>query len=525
MKNGTLLFPTYQSLLREYKYISRSHPNFLSAALQHYIQSDSPSQGQKIHAHILKIGFTPNTNISIKLLILHIKSGCLSYARKVFDRMSKPTLSCYNSMIAAYLRQGQAAESLNLICRLTSSSEKLDGFTFSMILKLSTTAKCNVMMSGDIGKQIHCQILKSDVQLDDVLFTALVDSYAKNGRVGYARKVFDKMLEKNVICSTAMISGYMKQGSVGDAEEIFQRTIDKDIVVFNAMIEGYSKSLETAKRSLEVYIDMQRINFRPTISTFVSVIGACSILSAFELGLQIQTQLMKTELFTDVKLGSALIDMYSKCGRTEEAQRIFNYMPEKNVFSWTSMIDGYGKNGNSAEALGLFNKMQREYRIKPNYVTFLSVISACGHAGLVAKGQEIFNSMERDYSLKPRMEHYACVVDLLGRAGSLQKAWEFITAMPVKPDSDVWGALLGACRLHGDVEMAAIAADKLFKLRSDGRPGAYVALSNTFAAAGKWDGVTEIRELMKERGVSKDASCSWVGIDGGLCGFHVTQKM
>ncbi|XP_042480020.1 pentatricopeptide repeat-containing protein At1g28690, mitochondrial [Macadamia integrifolia] len=524
MKNRTLRFPTYKSFPRNYDYISPPNSNSLSAALQHYIQSDSPSHGQKIYAHILKIGFSPNTNISIKLLILNIKSGCLSYARKIFDQMSKPTVSSYNSMIAAYLKQGQAGESLNLIRKLTSSNEKPDGFTFSLILKLSTTATCNVMLSCDIGKQVHAQILKSDVQLDDVLVTALVDTYAKNGKVDYARKVFDKRLKKNVICSTAMISGYMKQGSVADAEEIFQRTIDKDIVVFNAMIEGYSKLLETAKRSFEVYIDMQRINFRPTLSTFVSVIGACSILSAFEVGQQIQTQLMKTELFTDVKLGSALIDMYSKCGRTEEAQRIFNYMPEKNVFSWTSMIDGYGKNGNPTEALELFNKMQIDYEIKPNYVTFLSALSACGHAGLVAKGQEIFNSMERDYSLNPRVEHYACMVDLLGRAGSLQQAWEFIIAMPVKPDSDVWGALLGACRLHGDVEMAAIAADELFKLRSDGRPGAYVALSNTFAAAGKWDGVTEIRELMKERGVSKDAACSWVGTESGLCGFHVSQN-
>ncbi|THG11543.1 hypothetical protein TEA_016194 [Camellia sinensis var. sinensis] len=127
--------------------------------------------------------------------------------------------------------------------------------------------------------------------------------------------------------------------------------------------------------------------------------------------------------------------------------------------------------------------------------------------------------------MKPKIEHYACMVDLLGRAGSLNQAWEFVMAMPEKPNSDVWAALLSACRLHDDVEMASIVSNEIFKLSHDGRPGAYIALSNTLAAAGKWGSVSELRELMKVRGVSKDTCFSWVGIYGGLEGFHVGQKM
>ncbi|XP_058073133.1 pentatricopeptide repeat-containing protein At1g28690, mitochondrial [Magnolia sinica] len=522
-----LLRPTYPIKPKSIPYfpaksihIPRLNPTSLSSYLQDHINSNSPSNGQKIHSHILKIGFKPNTNISIKLLILHLKSGCLSYARRVFDEMPKPTTSAYNYMLAGYSKHGQEQESLDLIRKMAASTEKPDGFSFSMMLKLSAS-----LLLLDLGKSVHTQITKLDFESDDVLFTALVDSYAKNGKIDYARRVYDKMSERNVICSTAMISGYMKHGSVTIAEEIFEKTIEKDTVVFNAMIEGYSKTIETANRALEVYIDMQRLDFRPTISTFSSIIGACSILSAFEIGQQVHSQLMKTDSFSDVKLGSALVDMYSKCGRIVDARRIFNHMPERNVVSWTSMIDGYGKNGSPSDALQLFDKMRRENKTKPNYVTFLSALSACGHSGLISTGWEIFNSMERDYSLKPRMEHYACMVDLLGRAGSLHQALDFITKMPERPDSDVWGALLSACRLHGDVEMAGLAANELFKLSRDGRPGAYVALSNTFAAAGRWEGVSQVRGLMKERGVSKDAGCSWVGTDSGLCGFHVGKGM
>ncbi|WCJ27160.1 Tetratricopeptide repeat (TPR)-like superfamily protein [Euphorbia peplus] len=479
-----------------------------ATSLQHYINSDTPSHGQKIHTHILKTGFKPNTNIFIKLLILHLKCGCLSYARQVFDELPNPTLSAYNYMIGGYLRHKLVKDSIFLAKRLVLDGLRPDGFTLSMVLKASSVG----FLEGSLGSVVHCLIVKFDVKGDDVLFTALVDSYVKCGRIDYARKVFDLMSETSVVCSTSMISGYMNCGSVGDAEEIFMKTSKKDVVVFNAMIEGYSKSVETAKRAVEVYVEMQRFGFSPNISSFASVIGACSTLVGFMIGQQIHGQLVKKEFVSHIKMGSALVDMYAKCGKVEDAQRIFDYMPEKNVFSWSSMIDGYGKNGRPVEALEHFERM-KECGVDPNYVTFLGALSACSHSGFVDKGREIFESMARDYSLKPRMEHYVCMVDLLGRSGSLSLSWEFVMGMPEKPNSDIWAALLSSCNLHGDVEMASIAANELFKLNAAGRPGAYVALSNALATAGKWDSVSEVREIMKSRGVLKDTASSWIGTE------------
>ncbi|KAE8659676.1 Pentatricopeptide repeat-containing protein [Hibiscus syriacus] len=497
---------------------SLSNPNSttLSIAIQHFINSDTPFHGQKIHAHIIKSGFSPNTNISIKLLILYLKTGCLKYASQMFDELPLHTLSAYNYLIGGYLKHGKVQESLSLVRRMVYSGEKPDGFTFSMILKASASASAcgssRVMLPRFLGKMAHAQMVKLDVEPDEVLYTALLHSYVKIGKFQYARTVFDMMSENNVVCSTALITGYMNNGSVEEAENVFNETIEKDVVVFNAMIEGYSKSVESAKKGIEIFVDMQRLSFRPNISTFASVIGVCSVLSAVEIGQQVQGQIMKTEFFVDIKIASALVDMHAKCGRIEDARRVFDYMPEKNVFTWTSMIDGYGKNGNSNEALELFYVMQ-ECCVEPNDVTFLSALSACGHAGLLAKGREIFESMERDYSIKPKMEHYACMVDLLGRAGRLDLAWELVMGMTQKPSSDVWAALLSSCRLYGDVQMASLAANELCKLNAESRPGAFVALSNTLAAAGKWDGVSELREMMKVRGMSKDTACSWVGND------------
>ncbi|CAH9102543.1 unnamed protein product [Cuscuta europaea] len=492
-------------------------PSHLPSALQQYINSDHPSHGQKVHSHILKTGVKPNINISIKLLILYIKSSSITYARQVFDGLPQLTLSAYNYMLSGYIRNGLVQESYDLVRKQSFSGEKADGFTFSMILKGSTCLDVAGLQGFLVPTQVHTQILRSGVEGDGVLYTVLVDSYVKNRRLHYARRVFDLMREDNFVCSTSMITGYMNQGNMDDAEDVFKKTLTKDEVVFNAMIEGYSKSIKTAKRAIELYIHMKRLGFNPTVSTFASLTGACSALVAFEVGQQVQGQVVKTNFFQHIKIGSALIDMFSKCGQTEAARSVFDHMPETNVFSWTSMIDGYGKNGYPNEALVLFDEMLISHHLKPNYVTFLSALSACSHSGLVSKGMSIFARMTKDYSMKPRMEHYACMVDLLGRDGSLNQALQFIIDMPEKPNSDVWAALLSSGRLHGDVEITNLAANELFNVSGDGRPGAYVALSNTFAEAGKWDGVGEVRALMKSRGISKGTGFSWVGRDGS---FH-----
>ncbi|KAK8961426.1 Pentatricopeptide repeat-containing protein [Platanthera guangdongensis] len=490
-----------------------------AAALQSFIDSSSPSEGQHIHARIIKSGTSPNTNISIKLLILHLKCGSLNNARKVFDRMPSPTISAFSYLIAGYFRAGVADECLKLARELSFSGEKPDCFILSMLLKLSAT-----MASLFLLKQMHAQIVKLELGFDEFLFAALIDSYVKNELIGYARSVFLALPKKTLVCSTALIVGCMNRSLFGEAEEIFRCLVDRDIVVYNAMIEGYSKIMKTALKSFEIYKEMRSRDFNPTISTAVSVFGACSLLSALEIGKQFHCQIIKSRIYCHVKTGSALIDMYSKCGGIEDARKIFDGMPEKNVFSWTSMIDGYGKNGIADEALALFDKMRTCSDVCPNHITFLSVLSACGHGGLVSAGEEIFESMEKDQGLKPTMEHYACMVDLLGRGGRLLEARDFIRRIPEEPNSDVWGALLGASRVHGDAGMADIAAEELFKLCRRERPGAYIALSNTFAAAGRWDGVCRVREMMKERSVFNTAGYSWVDSDEGLLGFHCSLR-
>jgi hypothetical protein len=161
--------------------------------------------------------------------------------------------------------------------------------------------------------------------------------------------------------------------------------------------------------------------------------------------------------------------------------------------------------------------------IEPDDVTFVGLILACTHGGLVAKGWQLFQSMETNFSIVPKLEHYGCMVVLLGRAGELQEAYDLVKSMPMKPDSVIWGTLLGACSFHSNVEFAEIAAESLFQVEP-WNPGNYVILCNIYASAQRWDGVAKLRKLMKGGQITKAAGYSVIEGEGEIHKFIVEDK-
>ncbi|CAI0374354.1 unnamed protein product [Linum tenue] len=155
--------------------------------------------------------------------------------------------------------------------------------------------------------------------------------------------------------------------------------------------------------------------------------------------------------------------------------------------------------------------MMKEEGFQPNYITFLAVLSACSHGGLIHQGWDYFSSM-KDYGIEPRGKHYAAMVDL-----------DFVLSSPLKDHSATWGALLGACRIHGDTDLASIAARKFFELEP-GNAGKYVVLSNAYANRGFWDRVKEIRGVMKELDIMKEPAYSWIEIQGEVHLFLTRDK-
>jgi pentatricopeptide repeat protein len=284
------------------------------------------------------------------------------------------------------------------------------------------------------------------------------------------------------------------------------------------MVNGYVQAGD-GREALGLFARMQADGVRPDDTVLVGVLAACAQLGVLEQGKWVHGYLKANNIRITVFLGTALVDMYAKCGEMQLAMEVFKVMKEKNVLAWTTMIKGLAMHGRGSEALELFSQMER-LGVKPDDIAFIGALCACTHTGLVDKGRELFDSMVRKYGIKPKIEHYGCMVDLLARNGLLNEAREMVEKMPMKPDALIWGALMAGCRFHKNVELAEYVVKHWIELEPD-KSGAYVLLGNIYAASGRHASAREIRHLMREKGVDKTPGCSTVEIKGVIHQFIV----
>lgn len=380
-------------------------------------------------------------------------------------------------------------------------------FTFSSILK-----SCPV----EPGKSLHCQLIKFGFDSDLYVRTGLVDIYANGGDLKSAEQLFDTMPEKSLVSLTTMITCYAKLGELDKARVLFKEMEDRDVVCWNVMIGGYSQN-GMPNEALLLFRQMLAAKVKPNEVTVLSVLSACGQLGALESGRWLHSYIETNRIDINVHVGTALVDMYSKCGSLEDARLVFDRIKNRDVVAWNSMIVGYAMHGFSRDALQLFREMCSVGH-HPSDITFIGVLSACGHAGLVNEGWRFFRSMKDEYRIEPKIEHYGCMVNLLGRAGNLEEAYTLVKNMKIEPDPVLWGTLLGACRLHGNIALGEEIAEFLVA-KNLANSGTYILLSNIYAATGNWDGVASVRTLMKQSGVQKEPGCSSIEVNNKVHEF------
>lgn len=303
---------------------------------------------------------------------------------------------------------------------------------------------------------------------------------------------------------------YAKCCETEDSLRIFDDMDSCNVVTWNTVI-GSCVHHGNSRLGFQMFRCMAYEGVVPDAATFLGVLPICSMLSAKRQGKEIHGCILRLGFETEVPIGNALIEMYSKCGSLKSSIRVFNFMREKDVVTWTSLVSAYGTCGLGRKALETFAEMQTS-GIDPDHISLVAILDACSHSGLVDEGLHIFYSMQNMYNLEPHFEHYSCIVDLLSRSGQLAKAEEFIESMPVKANASVWGALLSACRENGNVEIAERASQRIAQLGS-GDTGYQVLISNVYAALGKWDQAGMVRKSIRSKGLRKDAGRSWTEVD------------
>ncbi|XP_052192035.1 pentatricopeptide repeat-containing protein ELI1, chloroplastic-like [Diospyros lotus] len=466
--------------------------------------------GRQVHAHMLLRGLHPTAFVAAKMVSMYASLGDLHSALLIFHRIAHPSSLLYNSIIRAYTLYGCVEETIETYFRMHWLDLRPDHFTFPFVLK-----SCAQLSLLELGKCTHGLSLRVGLEFDMYVGTSLIDMYVKCRDLSDAHKLFDELPKRDISSWNSLITGYIRVGMVHVAEDIFGRMSNKNIVSWTAMISGYTQN-GLGERALCLFNEMLQkdADVKPNWVTIMSVLPACTHSASLERGRLIHKFASGVGLDLNPSVQTALAAMYAKCGSLVDACLCFNRIHPKNkgLVAWNTMITAYASHGYGAEAVSTFEEMVRS-GIQPDAVSFTGLLSGCSHSGLVDIGLAHFKFMTAVYSLEPRHEHYACVVDLLSRAGRLLEAKELIYDMPMQAGPSVWGALLAGCRKHRNLEIAEIAAWKLFVLEPE-NSGNYILLSNMYADVGMWEEVNNLRVVLKSQGVKKNPGSSWIEING-----------
>ncbi|XP_068321921.1 pentatricopeptide repeat-containing protein At3g14730 [Pyrus communis] len=440
---------------------------------------------RKIHGLVVKFGLELDVYVGSALVNTYLKFGLMEEAQEVFDELPVRDVVLWNAMVNGFAQIGRLEEALAVFRMMGEEGVVPSRFTVTGVLSVFA-----VMGGFNNGRAVHGFATKMGYDSGVEVLNALIDMYGKCKCVGDALKIFEMMVEKDIYSWNSIIAVHEQCGDHDGTLRLFDR--------------------------------MLRAGVLPDLVTITTVLPVCAHLAALMHGREIHGYMIKHGLerdvnVDDVQITNAVMDMYAKCGSMRNAYMVFDKMRNKDVASWNIMIMGYGMHGYGSRALDVFSDMV-EAQIRLDEVTFVGVLSACSHTGLVREGREFLRQMKSKYGVVPTIEHYTCVVDMLGRAGHLEEAYELVLEMPIETNPVLWRALLAACRLHGNQDLAEVAGQKVIEL-DPGHSGNYVLMSNLYVANGQYDEVTEVRHSMSQQNVKKTPGCSWIELKDGVHAF------
>ncbi|KAJ8554267.1 hypothetical protein K7X08_024945 [Anisodus acutangulus] len=503
--------------------------------------------GKEIHGYLTRHGLMSNSFVVNGLIDVYRRCGDIENALLVFSMYSMKNDVSYNTMLVGYFENGEVSKALELFYQMEhegkcediiSWNSMISGYVNNFMFSEAWSMFHQVMWKEEIeadsftlgsalaacadtgllrrGKEIHSYAIARGLQTDPFVGGAIVKLYSKCLDVGAAQKAFDEVNDRDISTWNALISGYARSEDMVSVERTLEKMkadrFDPNIYTWNSIIAGHVKNAHN-ESALQLFLDIQSSGLRPDIYTIGTVLPTCSRLANLDRGKQIHAYAIRFGYDSNTHIGSAVVDMYAKCGCVKHARLAYDNIQKYNLVTENAMLTAYAMHGYGEEGIAFFRRILDNGFI-PDDITFLSALSSCVHAGLVETGLEFFNLM-RSYNVKQTLKHYTCMVDLLSRTGKINEALKVIKEMPLDPDTVIWGALLGGCVIHGNLEVGEIAANKLIGLEPE-NTGNHVMVANLYASVGKWGDLAKIRQLINEKKMHKKPGCSWIEDKGEI---------
>ncbi|KAJ7528356.1 hypothetical protein O6H91_15G000100 [Diphasiastrum complanatum] len=367
------------------------------------------AEGKKVHALIVQSVLDSNIFLANTLVHMYSKCGSVLHAHKVFKNMPQHNVYSWTAIISAYADSGEGEEAINLFQQMQETGLAPDKVLFVVVLKA-----CASLAGLEQGRKLHSDIIKRSFQSDVVVGSTLVNMYAKWGCTEDARELFDNLSERDVVSWNAMIAGYAQNG--------------------------------LGKEALALYEQMKQEGMQPNNVTFVLLLKACASLAALEQGKQLHSEIMKRGFLSGVAVGNILVDMYAKCGCTEDARELFDNMSERDVISWNAMIAGYAQNGLGKEALALYEQMKQE-GVQPDDVTLVLLLKACSGLAALEQGKRLHSEIIKR-GFQSDVVVGSTLVNMYAKCGCPEGARELFDNMSER-DVVSWTAMIAGYAQNG----------------------------------------------------------------------------
>ncbi|PIA61811.1 hypothetical protein AQUCO_00200065v1 [Aquilegia coerulea] len=490
-------------------------------------------EGRSLHGHLIKMGISSNKYIAIKLLNMYLnwkrtvdvneilvefggfnlvawnciisakfQEGNVDEACRLFDEMPERNEVSWSSLIAGLMRYGRVDESIsyfenNPFQDVVSWTAMINGFVqngfyFEALKVFRKMCECGIVPNGITftcvikaciglrefvyGRSLLSLIVRYGLDHNVSVCNSLITLSLKMGEINLARRIFDEMEERDVVSWTSFLDVCVEMGEMTEARQIFEKMPERNEVSWSTMIARYSQSGD-AKEALKLYNQMVLGGFKPNLSCLSSIISASATLVDLRLGKNIHGHMIKIGMEAEVFVGSPLIDMYCKCGMTEDGRQVFDSILERNVVSWNSMISGYSLNGQLEEAEELFERLPKRNSASwnsvisgylqnkqydkvlevfskmllsgetPNGFTFSSILSACASLASLGKGKNIHGKILK-LGIQYEVFLGTALTDMYAKSGDIESSRKVFNRMAEKNEVS-WTAMLQALAENG----------------------------------------------------------------------------
>ncbi|KAI5070801.1 hypothetical protein GOP47_0015144 [Adiantum capillus-veneris] len=469
-------------------------------------------RGWDLHTEITKLGLEDHPFLGNTLVGLYARCGTPQESRSVFNQLLTRDVVSWNALLAGYSENGWAEETITSINEMESQGVSPDCITYTCGVKACSNSSEEALQ---MGQTLHAEIIKKGIETDDLLGSGLVIMYANCGALAEGGKVFNELVVDNGMACNALMAGFMEKGLfkevlqfstqlpdvsafagslkvygimeatgkgqelhsalvkrgydndsflgsglVGmyakcnlllDAQKVFDHISARDTVCWTALISGYAES-GLGEEALACYDQMQVENLSPCALLFTCTLKACCTISDVDRGRNLHGEVTKRGFEKHSFVGSALVDLYAKCGFLEEAKQVFDNLEAHDTVTWTALITGYVEHGFGEEALTCLECMQAQ-GVCPDVVMLVASLKAYAGTGSLHGGRAIHAEVAKRGFEK---EYIICIglINMYGKCGCLSDA-NMVFSKLLNRDVVSWNAMIAGYAGHGLLEEAS----------------------------------------------------------------------